>query len=208
MAQSHGVPAIAIHQDHMQEEHLFFLHDQGVAFVKHREIDPDRIVNRAHAIATSLEPRMAIAVTVEHGGMGVEYIAHRCAWHDDRLAGDQCFLTGRMHPFVAVRWLANDDRAHHRCVVAGVGARPFQCELVGGVEVPAAREIAAQQRAVAGPDNELIARVIAAAFEHSALHFREDIALERARLGRRDPSVQRVVRQGGGTAASRLQRRI
>ena len=144
MAKRHGVTAVAIHQDHMQEKHLVCLHKQRVPFIEHRKVDPDWVVDRAHAVAARLKSRVAEPVFVEYFGVGHEYVAHRLARPNGDLASLQCLGAGRVHAFVAVGRLPNDDRAHHGGVIARVCAGPFKRELVGWIKVPAAREVSAQ----------------------------------------------------------------
>ena len=138
MAKRHGVAAVAIHQDHVQEKHLVYLHKQRVPFVKHREADPDRVVDCAHSVAARLKSRVAEPVFVEHFCMGCEYVAHRVFGPNSGLASLQCLGAGCVHAFVAVGRFTNDDRAHHGGLIACVCAGPFKRELVRRIKVPAA----------------------------------------------------------------------
>ena len=54
MAQCHRRARVAIHQYHVQKEDLALLHKQRIAFVKHWEVHPDRVVDRAHPVAAGL----------------------------------------------------------------------------------------------------------------------------------------------------------
>lgn len=138
MAPAHGEPRVGIHQDHVEEEHLSGLHDLGVALVEHRKVDPDRVVDSAHAIAAGLKAGVLEAVGVEDFGVGCKHVSHGGAGANGGLAGFECFDRGAVHLLLAVAGGTHDDRAHHSGVVAGVGAGPFEGELVLRVQMPAA----------------------------------------------------------------------
>ena len=78
-------------------------------------------------------------------------------------------------------------------MIVAVDAGELECELVLRVELAAAGGISHQQGLRAGADDELVAGIVAAAFEHGALHRRENLALIGAGLG----EAVRLV-QGGG----------
>ena len=90
---------------------------------------------------------------------------------------------------------SGEQGAHHRGVVAPVGACEFEGELVLRVQVAAPGEVPAQQRARAGSDDELVAGVVASAAEHRALHRGEDVSFEGAGTAEPHRLVPRIVGQ-------------
>ena len=114
-----------------------------------------------------------------------EDLAHRPARTDRLHAGVERIGARGVHRHVLGVGAAGEQGAHHRGVVAAVGAGEFEGELVLRVQVAPSAEVPAQQRARARADDELVAGVVAAAAEHRALHRGEDVALEGA--GAREP---------------------
>ncbi len=98
----------------------------------------------------------------------------------DRLDG---FEAGAVEFAVAVCRLANHDRAHHGGMIVGVGAGPFERQLVVCIELAAAGLVAAKQRVRAGADDEFVGGVVAAAGKDRALHGGQDVGLVGAGLG-------------------------
>src|SRR3546814_6982199 len=87
------------------------------------------------------------------GAPGPEAVLHR----QQGIPGDGVhFEVQRLRP-------ADRQGAHHGGVVVAIGAGPLQGELVRVVEVAPTGVVAAQQRALAGADDELVGRVVAAA---------------------------------------------
>ena len=187
MAQGHGAAGVGVHHDHVQEEHVAGLHLQGVVGVEHRRVDPERVVDRAHAVAAGVHAVLAKARGVQDPRMGGEDISHRPTRTNRLRAGLERVDAGGVHRHVLGMGVPCEQGAHHRGVVAPVRTRELQGELVLRVQVPAPAEVPAQQSARTRSDDELVAGVVAAAAEHRALHGGEDVALEGARGGRAAP---------------------
>ena len=108
-----------------------------------------------------------------------------------------------MHPAVVIAGLPDQNGPHHGGMIAGIGARPFQRQLVHRIQMPPPREIAAQQRTGTRTDDELVSGIIAATAKHRALHFGQNIALIGTGAGEGNGMVQRIIRQFGGAAVHR-----
>ena len=111
-------PCLRIHQDHVQKEHVAGLHWCRVAFVEHREFDPDRIVGDAHAIAAGVQSGVGKAMPVEGPGVGIEYIAHRIARSHDFLTCHQRLNGRRMHTLLLIVGWSDNQGAHHCGVIS------------------------------------------------------------------------------------------
>ena len=85
-------------------------------------------------------------------------------------------------------------------VVAAVGARELNGELVAFCQPAAPGLVPAEKRIGAGAENERVSGILAAAAEDGALHRRQDIALEGARRAEPLGLRQRVVGELGGAA--------
>ena len=65
-------------------------------------------------------------------------------------------------------------------MISTIGAGELERELVVLVEVASASDVADHECAVPGPDNEFVARIVAAALEDGALHRGKDVSFEGA----------------------------
>src|SRR3546814_14481474 len=83
-------------------------------------------------------------------------------------------------------------------MVWGADTGPFQGELVGCVQFPAPRLVAAEERILARADDELVGGIVAAAAEDCPLHGREDVGLVAARADQRERGIEGVVCKFGG----------
>ena len=78
-------------------------------------------------------------------------------------------------------------------MIPTVGPGEFESQLVLDTQVPASSEVATQQRASARAYDELVTGVISAAFEHRALHGRENVPFEGTRCDQLKTSIPRIV---------------
>ena len=96
---------------------------------------------------------------------------------------------------------AEDMGAHERRVIMVPGAGEFERELVLRVELAPPRFVAAEQRILAGTDDELVRRIVAACAKDRVVHGGEDVAFLGPAPQMRDRGRVRRVRKARPRAA-------
>ena len=107
-------------------------------------------------------------------------------------------MTGLVHVAVVLAGASGQHGSHERRMVVAIGAGEFDHQLVFRVDMAAAAEVATQQGAGPGADDELVARIVAAALEHGALHGGQDVALEGAGHGQPVGFIKGGIAEFGG----------
>ena len=133
-------------------------------------------------------------------GIGIKNPADRFPGLERLQAGGEGVHRDLMHLPLPWASVADDNGPHPGGMVMAVGAGPFEGDLVPRREIFTAGEIAAQKRVRAGADDELIARIVAAATKNRALHGGQNVALEGSGSDRLMRRLQGVVGQFGRPA--------
>src|SRR4051812_40623520 len=107
--------------------------------------------------------------------MGVEDLAEALALSHDLLDGAERLRRSGGEGGMPCRRLADQYGAHQRNVVVMPDAGEFERDLVTFGKVPPARFVAAEQGIRSRTDDELVAGIVAAALEDSALHGGKDV---------------------------------
>ncbi len=130
MAPAHREARLRAHQYHMHKEDIAGLHQKWITFIKHRKINPNRIIGSPHPITTRIESRMRKPMAIENTGMCIKHISHWRTRFDRVLASNQRFNSGSVHAYLCVVCGPNHKGSHHRRMIPTPRPRPFQRQLI------------------------------------------------------------------------------
>ena len=188
-----------VSKNHMCEQHHAGHHLDRIVPVEHGPVHPGWRESRAERISAGVKPVGMQTPFIKGLGMRPRRYRQNVLPRPHRaLAGLKRDTRGLVQLQMAVGRCTDRNRAHTGYMVMAVGSGKLQGELIRIRQLAPAGFVAAQQRVIAGSDDEFITRIIAVANEDLFMHGGQDSPLVHTGCGKIEGGLEgRVIELGG-----------